>query len=233
MEENTPEKVCKPRVAPEAEKTQFEDEALEGLWELIEKNGENKVSPGLLNEEMGEPQASDLMAESGLITVTDGKVAFTESGRVRARDIIRRHRLAERLFADVLDLNNYEQDACRFEHAISSEVEEAICTLLGHPPTCPHGRPIPRGNCCRLYTRKITPLVSALSDSGVGGEFKVVFLRTPMIDRLASIGLVTGSTIKLLQKRPSYVLKIDETTIAIDEDVAKGIFVKENEGQKD
>jgi DtxR family Mn-dependent transcriptional regulator len=220
------EESCKMRSAPETEKGQFEDEALEIIWELAEKNG--KVALAELNRELkGEEEQNVLrMGSDGLITIGGGEVQFTQEGRRRARDIIRRHRLAERLFADVLALQDYEADACKFEHAISPGVEEAICTFLGHPPTCPHGKPIPRGACCKLYAHKVTPLVASLLDSQVGLIYKVVFLNTPMIDRLASIGLVAGSTVKLRQKKPSVVLSIDETTMAIEDDVARGIFVK-------
>jgi Mn-dependent DtxR family transcriptional regulator len=41
-----------------------------------------------------------------------------------------------------------EQQACKFEHILSPEATDKICTFLGHPRTCPHGAPIPRGGCC-------------------------------------------------------------------------------------
>ena len=72
-------------------------------------------------------------------------------GRQRAADIIRRHRLAERLFTDSLAMDSeseIEQQACKFEHILSTEATDKICTFLGHPRTCPHGAPIPPGPCC-------------------------------------------------------------------------------------
>ena len=78
-------------------------------------------------------------------------VDFTDRGRQRAADIIRRHRLAERLFTETLKIQNeaeIEQQACKFEHILSPEATDKICTFLGHPRTCPHGAPIPRGVCC-------------------------------------------------------------------------------------
>ena len=41
-----------------------------------------------------------------------------------------------------------EESACKFEHILSPDVTERICTLLGHPTACPHGSPIPKGDCC-------------------------------------------------------------------------------------
>ena len=78
-------------------------------------------------------------------------VDFTEPGRQRAAAIIRRHRLAERLFTETLRIENeaeIEQQACKFEHILSLEATDRICAFLGHPKTCPHGSPIPPGACC-------------------------------------------------------------------------------------
>ena len=78
-------------------------------------------------------------------------IELTPSGRQKASDIIRRHRLAERLFTDSLALESeseIEQQACKFEHILSPEATDKICTFLNHPRTCPHGAPIPLGPCC-------------------------------------------------------------------------------------
>jgi len=88
-------------------------------------------------------------------SVGDGTliVELTPRGRERAGSIIRRHRLAERLFTDSLAMDSeseIEQQACKFEHILSPEATDKICTFLGHPRTCPHGAPIPRGVCCGL-----------------------------------------------------------------------------------
>jgi putative ABC transport system ATP-binding protein len=87
------------------------------------------------------------------VSVGDGSliVEFTPRGHKRAADIIRRHRLAERLFTDSLAMDSeteIEQQACKFEHILSSEATDKICKFLGHPRTCPHGSPIPPGPCC-------------------------------------------------------------------------------------
>jgi Mn-dependent DtxR family transcriptional regulator len=87
-------------------------------------------------------------------TVTDHgerMIVFTEKGRKRAEDVIRRHRLAERLFTEtfhVHDEREVEEQACKFEHILSPEATDSICSFLGHPRTCPHGSPIPAGECC-------------------------------------------------------------------------------------
>ncbi len=90
------------------------------------------------------------MADLHLVEVRGSDVRLTEHGGGRARDVIRRHRLAERLFTDTFAIPDSEahSQACKFEHIISPELDQKICTFLNHPKTCPHGNPIPPGDCC-------------------------------------------------------------------------------------
>jgi putative ABC transport system ATP-binding protein len=90
------------------------------------------------------------LTNRGLVQLRDSEIELTERGRSRARDVVRRHRLAERLFTDTFSIGGREADsqACKFEHIISPELDQKICSFLGHPKTCPHGNPIPPGPCC-------------------------------------------------------------------------------------
>lgn len=131
-----------------AEQNQDFDEVLEHLWDRRE------TSTHLQSTDFTKVQWNRLIAtltRIGLVTVTDGEERFTPAGEERARNVIRRHRLAERLFMDILSIRDeveVESSACKFEHILSEDVTERICTLLGHPVECPHGSPIPRGECC-------------------------------------------------------------------------------------
>jgi len=95
------------------------------------------------------------MADLKLVEMRDTEVHLTETGNRRARDVVRRHRLAERLFKDTFAIDDSEAhtQACKFEHIISPELDQRICTFLGHPKTCPHGNPIPPGDCCDGNTK--------------------------------------------------------------------------------
>src|SRR3989442_1326867 len=90
------------------------------------------------------------MSDLRLVQMQNGEVQLTPVGSQRARDVVRRHRLAERLFKDTFSIDESEAhtQACKFEHIISPELDQRICTFLGHPKTCPHGNPIPPGDCC-------------------------------------------------------------------------------------
>jgi DtxR family transcriptional regulator, Mn-dependent transcriptional regulator len=86
------------------------------------------------------------MERDGLLHVAgDRHLQLTEQGRREAVSVMRKHRLAERLLADVigLDWEDVHIEACRWEHVMSEAVERRIVTLLDRPDVCPHGNPIP------------------------------------------------------------------------------------------
>jgi DtxR family Mn-dependent transcriptional regulator len=207
------------------------DEILELIWMNMVKGKSSLKDIMSLSDEEDPLGIIKAMVSSGLIEVEDNVITFTKSGEERARNIIRRHRLAERLLSEIFELEDQhvESSACKFEHILSPEVTESVCTFLGHPPTCPHGKPIPKGECCKKYRMEIKPLVMRLSDLELGGEGKIVFMSPKdhsRLDRLGVLGVIPGSIIKLHQRRPSYVIEIGETMLALDEDIAKEIYVK-------
>lgn len=131
-----------------AEENQDFDEVLEHLWDRRERS-EHMQSTDYT--EMQWRRLVATMTRIGLVKVENGIEHFTPAGEERARNVIRRHRLAERLFIDVLSIRDeveVEASACKFEHILSPDVTDRICTLLGHPLECPHGSPIPQGECC-------------------------------------------------------------------------------------
>lgn len=166
-----------------------------------------------------------------LIIETNGKIDFTDSGRKRASRIIRLHRLAERLLHDVLEIHGgaMHLSACEFEHIMSDDVEESVCTLLGHPRLCPHGSPIPAGECCNLQTSEARPIITTLDRLGAGDEVRISYIYTKdhaLLHKLLSLGLVPGAVVKIHQKSPSMVLNIGSTTLALEEEVGKMIFAR-------
>ena len=171
------------------------------------------------------------LAEAGLVRLEGGRVALTEAGEARARGVVRRHRLTERLFKDLMAVSDttMEAQACELEHILSREATDSVCTLLGHPPTCPHGKPIPPGECCGAFQRTLRPLVTGLPSFDLGATGRIVFIAPKFhdrMDRLAALGVIPGSTLRLHQRSPSYVIEVGETTIALDPEIAGEIFVK-------
>lgn len=131
-----------------------EEERLDHLLEQMWIFGEEGVTPELARmRQSGIHDPAGAVArlkDLGLLELRDHEVTLTERGVHRARDIVRRRRLAERLLTDTFSIADTETDshACKFEHIISPELDQRICSFLGHPKSCPHGNPIPPGHCC-------------------------------------------------------------------------------------
>jgi ABC-type methionine transport system ATPase subunit len=126
------------------------DDAMEQLW-LLHEEGQLDMDHIQKNSLILKEEVLSHLRAIRLLQVENGSITFTTAGEQRARDIIRRHRLGECLFAQTFGLSTREasDEACQLEHIISQDVAEKICTFLGHPTKCPHGHPIPSGNCCR------------------------------------------------------------------------------------
>lgn len=213
-------------------------ETLEAIWTLEEK-GQDKVEDILRD---GATQVTnellDALKQQDLITINgEHRVRLAAAGRRLAEQIIRRHRLAERLICDVLGahVNDSENAACEFEHLLAEGITNSICTLLGHPRLCPHGRPIPEGDCCRKTQEELRPIVVSSDQLDVGESGAIAYVSVTEHARmlkLTSLGMTPGNRLKLLQKWPSCVLQCDETEIAVEEALAKSIYVR-REGPSD
>jgi putative ABC transport system ATP-binding protein len=126
------------------------DHMLQQIWMCGEEGTPARLERLRMAGQLDPMRMLGRMASSGLVAVEDSEVQLTHSGEARARDVVRRHRLAERLFTDTFRIGDPEAhtQACKFEHIISPELDERICSFLNHPKTCPHGNPIPPGECC-------------------------------------------------------------------------------------
>ena len=188
-------KIASQEVFAMADEEQF-DEVLEELWVLAEHGEIAEVERMEVHGALPLSIAIEKMLQMGLVasaphppvahghkpfvnpchdalkpvsaSTGDGTliVELTPRGRARAGNIIRRHRLAERLFTDSLAMDSeteIEQQACKFEHILSPEATDKICAFLGHPKTCPHGAPIPPGECCGRSSELGAPILAATS----------------------------------------------------------------------
>ncbi len=200
------------------------DEVLERLWYAREKG----QSPDL-SRLTGDVDAAkrELIAAKQLSDCME----LLPEGERRARGIVRRHRLAEILFTQLLDveIREAERSACELEHILAENVVDRVCTFLGHPPACPHGAPVPQGECCRVYTRKVEPLITRLIDLPLGATGSVVFIApksVARVNRLASFGVVPGSEVRLIERKPSVVFSCGHTSIAVEDDIGREIYVR-------
>jgi putative ABC transport system ATP-binding protein len=126
------------------------DNLLKAIWHAQEDTGRQVVSAEEVPEFLPNRATFLRMAQEGLVRFEDGELFFTSLGEPRAKQALRRHRLAERLLHDTFAIGAdvVDEHALRIEHTLSPEVTEKICIFLKHPQTCPHGSPIPPGVCC-------------------------------------------------------------------------------------
>jgi DtxR family Mn-dependent transcriptional regulator len=204
------------------------EEVLEKLWiSLVEKEGER-----VPKKFIGEGDVLTELLNNKLITEDKKGFRLTTKGKDVAEGVIRRHRLAERLFHDLIRMNkrSMESPACQFEHLlISGEVEEGVCTLLGHPKECPHGRRIPKGRCCRERRQRAGKVIHPLSELKKNQKGEVIYLQTQdknLLKKLMAMGVLPGRNIQLIQRSPSYVFSIGRTQVVVDKEIASNIYVR-------
>ncbi len=207
------------------------EEALGVIWTSIQRGEDNfETVSKTVKQGVGENIIDELLKGKYIIK-EDNKIKLTDTGEDLGKQLTRRHRLTERLLADVLDFDrqSIEKIACDLEHNLSTDLADSICTLLGHPKQCPHGNPIPEGNCCKNSSSKIESIVVPLSKIDIAEEVTLSYIVTTNHDymhKLLSLGMVPGTKLKLHQKFPTYIVKVNETQIALDGEVANLIYVR-------
>ena len=206
------------------------EEILESLWIATEEKGENAAHFETLGIDQQDEALSELI-RLAYVEVRGERVHLRKEGRSEARMTVRRHRLAERLMMDILDIKgvNGDERACEFEHLLHHGVDTKICTLLNHPTTCPHGKPIPPGTCCEQARQGGEVGVVALTELKAGERGEIAYLTASdagKMQKLMSMGVLPGSDLEVTRTFPSCVFRVGHSDFAVDEDLAREIFVR-------
>ncbi len=172
----------------------------------------------------------DFLIKEKLISRNGEEIFFTGKGEKHGEVIIRRHRLAEVLVTSILKVKKSKMDeiACEVEHSLQEEVEESICTLLGHPEICPDGKPIPPGNCCRNRSKEVINTVTSLIELVPGEQGRITYIKPGShsnLHQLLSFGLNPGVTVTVHRTSPAFCVKFENTELALDPEIVKNIFV--------
>jgi DtxR family Mn-dependent transcriptional regulator len=208
------------------------EEVAEELWTLGEQGRDRLADLRETTQVADLDAALAKLAMRRLAQAQGDRVVLTPEGRALAELQVRRHRLAETLLTTVFEVKDEQQvnrTACVMEHVLGHGLTDSICAFLGHPKLCPHGKPIPPGPCCRALTRTVEPLVQPLDRLPIGARGRIVYIvpREPeRLVKLSNLGIVPGATITLQQKSPAAVLRVHETTLAVDPVIAGEIYVK-------
>lgn len=188
------------------------EEYCECIYELAEDDVEVIQARIAERLNVSRPAVSEMMRRleaEGLIE-TGKSITLTDAGMALAKQVVRRHRLAERFLTDILQLSWAEahHEAGKWEHVISDAVEQAMNRLLGNPTTCPHGNPIPGSDYVEKASRP-------LSSVGVGEQFTISRITeelefTPgLLEFLESSALQPGNAGKITAASPDGTLTVE------------------------
>ena len=162
------------------------------------------------------------MERDGLVQVNDERhLELSDEGRRRATNVMRKHRLAERLLADVigLDWELVHDEACRWEHVMSEQVERRLYEMLGQPTESPYGNPIPGlerlgGEPAPLFMSGVVGLVPAVTQSEGPVTGRVRRLGEPiqvhieLLEQFKHAGIIPGAEVTVSREGAEYRIEV-------------------------
>jgi DtxR family Mn-dependent transcriptional regulator len=177
------------------------------------------------------------MERDGLLTVEgDRHLVLTEEGRVTAVAVMRKHRLAELLLVNVIGMPYEEahEEACRWEHVMSDQVEKKVYELLNKPTRSPYGNLIP--GLAEIDSSHDEPI------NGVTGERNLAFpgltgsvvvrricesvqTNADVLRQLHAAGIDPGTTVTVAQERDGVTIDRSGDKIRLPREVASRVFV--------
>lgn len=176
------------------------------------------------------------MERDGLLRITDDRLLeFTDEGRLTAVEVMRKHRLAERLLLEVIGLpwEKIHDEACRWEHVMSEEVERKLVELVSDPGISPFGMPVPGLELLGLAARE-SIACSALGDLA-DGEYLLCRIGEPLqvdsqfLVQLRDLGLLPGQKVQVAKNNETWFVSSVERDegLVVDSVVAQHLFLGE------
>lgn len=217
-----------------ATRTQSVEEYLEAIFKLQRGRDpvtvkrlatELAVAPPSVSEMVGRLRAAGLVEEPG----EERSIVLTEAGSAEGASLVRRHRLSERFLVDYLDMpwDTVHEEACKFEHVLSPEVEARLAEQLGNPLTCPHGHAIP-GEDGSLADEVLRPL-SGLEPGEVAVIGCIAEEKSDLLRYLASLGLLPDTPVSVESVAPfngPLLVRVGGAQYALGREVTDKIMVR-------
>jgi DtxR family Mn-dependent transcriptional regulator len=215
-----------------SQRSESREEYLEAIFKLTQSPQGATISG--LAEELGltAPSVSQMVARlsaEDLVHRDEAqRVVLTQEGRTAAARLVRRHRLSERFLTDYLELpwDQVHEEACKFEHVLSDEVEARLAAQLGNPQTCPHGRAIPSVDG-ELVCEEGRPLAELAA-----GEKSIISYvsdeKPELLRYLSSLGLLPEAVVSVEDVAPfggPLLVRVGRSRYALGREVACKIFV--------
>jgi DtxR family Mn-dependent transcriptional regulator len=215
-------------------RTQSVEEYLEAIFKLQRGRdpvtvkrlaSELAVAPPSVSEMVGRLRAAGLVEEPG----EERSIVLTEAGSAEGASLVRRHRLSERFLVDYLDMpwDTVHEEACKFEHVLSPEVEARLAEQLGYPLTCPHGHAIP-GEDGSLADEELRPL-SGLEPGEAAVIGCIAEEKSDLLRYLASLGLLPDTPVSVESVAPfngPLLVRVGSAQYALGREVTDKIMVR-------
>lgn len=176
------------------------------------------------------------MERDGLLTVDDERlIQLSEEGHAAAVEVMRKHRLVERLLLDVigLDIALVHDEACRWEHVVSPAVEARLVLLLGDPHTSPYGNPIPEtrdsGAAALLAFRDGNrPLTEMVTDERLSVTVRRIgehLQQEPELGAVLGLGVRPGVQVTVIATPRGVEIATENGRTVLADNVAEHLFV--------
>ncbi|HPT95666.1 MAG TPA: metal-dependent transcriptional regulator [Microbacteriaceae bacterium] len=188
------------------------------------------------------------MERDGLVVVAEDRtLELTDEGRQKAIDVMRKHRLAERLLSDVIGLDwaFVHEEACRWEHVMSEQVERRLIELLNYPTESPYGNPIPgldqlSDQTSTVFAKGVVGLVRLMHETEEPVRGTVRRLAEPaqvdpeLLTQLKDAGVVPGATGDFRFNEGYVLVQIDgnEQSLELPVEIAGHIFLVDERDEK-
>lgn len=228
---------CRPKGARDHEKTQLTEsieEYVEGIWRLereVQTVGTGEIALYMNVQPASVTTMLKRLVELGLVEhIPYQGVRCTEKGEALAVDLLRKHRLVERLLVDFLGLpwDSVHDLACKLEHYISMDVADRIEGAMGYPKTCPHGNPV---------DATFEDGSQRLADAPIGEPLVIVKVtdeREEFLAYLHSVGLLPEVGVDIVERTPfGDVLTLNvagqEKPVAVGKEVSTAVWVRQRE----
>jgi DtxR family Mn-dependent transcriptional regulator len=214
-------------------RTQNAEEYLEAIFKLqlgpdpvtvTRLAGELGVAPPSVSEMVSRLRAAGLVKQPG----EDRRITLTKEGASEGASLVRRHRLSERFLVDYLDMpwDAVHDEACKFEHVLSPEVEARLAEQLGNPLTCPHGHAIP-GEDGSISEQDMRPL-SELEPGDKAIIGCITEEKSDLLRYLASLGLLPDTPVAVESVAPfngPLLVRVGGSQYALGREVTDKILV--------
>ncbi len=215
--------------------TQAVEDYLKTIYEIERER--DKVATTVLAERLGVAPASATgmikkLAAMHLVSYEPYQgVRLTESGRKIALEVIRHHRLVELYLAEALGVpwDQVHDEAEKWEHILSEDLEERIDAALGYPTTDPHGAPIPTREGAMP-----SPPSERLHDMVPGQRAVIAEVSDhdpAMLREVGAMGLYPSTEIRVLARdADALVVRAKGRDCRVAYEIADSIFVREVRG---